>query len=326
MLLAFFNKNTFANIIVIILIGIVLWLPSFINPNSINSVSNMPFFDFLEAFFKESSFLSVFIAFLLLITQSFYFNIVVIKHNLFAKNNYMVAFIFMVLMSGSPSLLNINVLSFAGFLIILQFDLLLTSYKKTEANNEIFYTGLISALLMLIYTPFIVLQVFVLICIALVRPINWRDYLVALMGFIFPLLFVFTYYYWNGLLDYFISKLLNIEFLDSNFSQYSKQNLAYLIIIAFFLILSLFRIMIKGLVVKTMLVRKAFSFMYWLLLIGLLAGFFSDIAKVEGFAIIYIPLTILLCNIYLHAKNLFWHELLFSAFILFVAIKNYLYV
>lgn len=326
MLLRFFNKNTFANIIALVLLCFVLWLPSFLSQNDIKSVSHMPFFDFLYSTFQNTKLFSVFIAFLLLIGQSFYFNYIVIKHNLFAKNNYMAAFIFVILMSSSTSLLHLNVMSFAGYLILIQIDLLLNSYKKTEANNEIFYTGLISSLLMLTHSPFIIMELFVLVCIALIRPINFRDYLISLMGFLFPLLFVFTYYYWNETLGYFLIKWLNIDFIDSDFSQYSGYNMVYLSAIGVLLLLALFRIATKGLTIKTMLVRKAFSFMFWLLFFGLFIGLFSDIAKVEGYSIVFIPLTILLCNIYLNAKNLFWHELIFSLFFILIVIKNYFYL
>lgn len=207
MIVSIFKRNYFLQLILLILLPLVLWIPAFINPPEVilNDKLDMPLYDLFLMVFPSKSIITTIFAFLLVVGQAFLLNFIFTYYDLTKKNSYFPAFIYLLLSSCDYRLMTISAIMFANCFIILAFFSFLQCYNKGEGLDQIFLTALLIAIASLFYVPYLLLMFWIWIGLFNFKVYKWRPFLVSLLGLISPYLILFVYYYLDNQIDTIIN-------------------------------------------------------------------------------------------------------------------------
>ena len=136
-----------------------------------------------------------------------YLTFVLNRQRLNYAGGYFPAFIFVLAASFVNEFCDFTAPLCALLLIVGAFATMITSYKMDKAAGKWFDAGFLISTAALLYFPYIAFVVFLIVGFITIRPVNLREFLIALVGCAAPLFFTFVYYYWNNrlplLLDHF---------------------------------------------------------------------------------------------------------------------------
>lgn len=312
MLTNFFRSRQIILIPVIVVMGLLLWLPALGSNYTIAIQHEMPLFELFAHFFVNKPLLQLSLAFLLVVAQAFLFNSITEKHELFGKSSYLPALIYVIIFSFTPDALHLHPLLFANFFILLSVDALLNMYRKPNAIGQSFETGLFIAIATLFYFPSILLLLFLLVGLFIMRPFSIREFILILLGFIFPYLYVVVYYFFIGKLDYlwFDKAVYNFIVPAKPYEPQLLPFTAVLLFTAVFFILSIGRGNADG-VRNAAQYRSSIAIFRWLFLFGALSLFLAPAVYFEYGFIALIPLSIIWVNYFLFARFTLLSDVLF---------------
>jgi len=100
-------------------------------------------------------------------------------------------------MSLMPQFLWLHPILLANIFLLFALDKIFSIYKSPFPLGNIFDSAALISLASLFYLPAAVLLILLLISILILRAFAWRNFAVAIIGFIIPYLFVGVYYFWN---------------------------------------------------------------------------------------------------------------------------------
>ncbi len=144
---------------------------------------------------------------LLIWIQALYFNALVHKYRLLARNTYVPAIIYVSIAAWgaeSPLLLQARV---AELLLLGAVGKLLAVYKKERAYGDAFDVGLLISIASLIAFSWITFFVFAVVSWRALRPFMLREYVWSLLGIIIPYYLCGAYYYWQNSFPEFLVQL-----------------------------------------------------------------------------------------------------------------------
>ena len=298
-------------IVLIILSGTLLWFYSFIDPLAITIPSdsiNMPFYEFIAGNIQYNSFLSLLITFLLVLLQAFLLVQFNKKHILINYRTYLPAFFYVIISSSFIQLHRMNPVIIGGIFIFIAINFLFSTYRTEYALDRLYLAGFFVSIASLFWGPLAIFVLIIWISLSILRPFIGREWIVSLLGFLTPYLFVFVYYFvfleereLVRLIDHFIANFSLIKtFYSLHFSYYIFYGfLVLIIIVASYTIVSNYQ-------KKKIKTRKYFEINWWLFFITL--GLFI-IFKNVTYEIIYlmsIPISFLLTN-YFYATKKSWY-------------------
>ena len=203
MLINFFKTSYLLQYLLLILLGGVLWAGSFINPLEVAGSNELltPGYNLLLDIIGYNSWLSVILAFILTISGAFLFNYTLSKNELISKNTLIAALVYIVLMSHSVSSMSLNPAIIASFLLIIVMHFIFQVYSKVEAYHQVFYAGFLTGIASFFYIPSLFFILFIWFTFIVYSLYYWREWLIVLLGFITPYLFLWTYFFWFDKLD-----------------------------------------------------------------------------------------------------------------------------
>ncbi|MCK5838468.1 MAG: hypothetical protein KAG99_01410 [Bacteroidales bacterium] len=198
MILRFFKKNFVLQLVLFFLFAVLLWLDGFISPKAAaENWINTPIYRFIIHFFGQlPAVIGVLFAFVLLLSQALILNQTIINTKLMPRNTFMLAFIYVLLMSYSPDSLRLHPVLIANFFLILSFRTIINIYNLKEPYIETFNAGLLFAIASLIYIPSLLFIIFLGSLFMIYRIYDIRVWIISVVGLITPFLFIFTYYFW----------------------------------------------------------------------------------------------------------------------------------
>ncbi|MCG3165491.1 MAG: hypothetical protein POELPBGB_01254 [Bacteroidia bacterium] len=313
MFIRFFKTNQPASLLALPLFAVLFWLVSWINPQVATEVFSMPLY-YLFSLSNRLPVLSEVIAFVLVLFQSFYINHIINKHDLREsreRSNFLAALFGIVLLSVFPAFRTLLPQHFAGIFLLLMLDRIFDSYRKETAYSHCFDAGFFVGIASLFYFPSVLFFILVWTAFVVLRPFNWREWVISFSGFIIPWLMTITYYFWFDTLGDFINYRIGSSFSASYFS-FGKPDNAQLIFI--FLLLMLFpalanflRLMSSG-KIKT---NKFLLLFMWFLLIAVASAFIFPVGSYTHFTLAAIPLSVIYSNWFLSLKKAWISESLF---------------
>lgn len=197
MIVSIFKKNYFAQFILLIVLPILLWLVAFVNPPQVfvNPKADMPLYDALIYILPQQGFLSVFIAFLLVVAQGFLVNYIFTSYQLTRKTSYFPAFIYILLMSSDYRVMTMSSLLLANTFLLLTIISFLKCYNKNEGLDEIFLSTFLLAIASLFYAPLVLMMLWIWIGLFNFKIYKWRSFFVSIFGFLTPFVVLMVYYY-----------------------------------------------------------------------------------------------------------------------------------
>ncbi|MDA3952962.1 MAG: DUF6427 family protein [Bacteroidales bacterium] len=303
-------------IILILLLGMGFWVPSFIDPLGIaipTDSINMPFYEFIEGYIQHNSFLGILATFLLVLLQAFLLVQFNKKHIIINYRTYLPAFFYIVIASSFIQLHRLNPAIIGTLFIFAAINFIFSTYRSDYSLNKLYLAGFFVAIASLFWAPLAIFILIIWISLSILRTFIGREWIVGILGFLTPYFFVFVYFFvflkeeeLSRLTDYFIS---NFEFIKPLYALHHSYYIFYgfltlLVIVSSYAIVTNYQ-------KKKIKSRKYFEINFWFFLISL--GLFLVLRNVtyEIIYIISIPISFLLSDyFYYFKKNLYLSSIL----------------
>ena len=309
------------NIILLIGIAILLRIGIFINlPQQISFEFMEPFARLLIDIPLQSAFsplANVSIALVILITQALIFNKIINSYGLLGKSTFLPALLYVTTGSLLAPFLLLSPTLICNFLVLWMIEKFLSIYKRAEVSSVMFDLGMLTALGTLIYFPFISMLPLMWISLIIFRPFNWREWVLAIIGFITIFFFLAVFYYWNDSLGKFYEIWLP---LATRFQVNLRINLVdslVLIPVAIILLLGFFQLQ-KNFFRSVVQLRKSFQLFFFMFIIALVSFYLNQNLFLYHFLLCAPPAAALMAYYFLYANTRWIYESLY--FILFGSI------
>jgi len=329
MLIKIFRKSYMLQYFLLVLLGILLWIGAFIKPVSVekNIIEFLnPGYSLIISLIGNSALVGSIIAFLMVFAGAFLFNFILTKYDLVQKNTLIPSLVYIVLMSHSTSLLYYHPACISGFLMVVVLYYTFQIYTEEEAFPQVFNSGLVIGVASLFYFPSVFFLLFIWITFILYSLYKWREWLIVLIGFIVPYIFLFTYYFWFDQLEAALlaynNYFLNLTFFDFSFS-YSYLSYIILGFIIVFTVWSLFT-MSTEIGEKTINIRKHFWTVFWLFFIAILTYTISGFDFHSYQVFILIPVSVFISYTLTYSSREIWTEFIFGLMVLLIIVNNLL--
>lgn len=328
MLIRTFRKSYLLQYILLVILHILLWGGAFISPGAAiipeHPVMN-PAYSLMTSLIGNNSYVSIFIAFFLVLTGSMIFNYTLEKNNLAGHNSLLPALTFIIIMGLFPPLQVFHPALIAGVIMIIVLDFIFDIYSTEDDYSKVFNSGFLIAIGSFFYFPTIGFMLLIWLIFILYRLYNWREWVILFLGFITPYILLWTYYFWNDQLiqvfqtysQYFTPKAI-FEF---------QANITVLnyIIIAFILVLFLRALVSQAIHIQenVISVRKRFWAVVLFLILSVLSFLFSGKLALFHLVFIQISLALIIQGWLFRIKKILIPEILLGILIMLILINNY---
>lgn len=305
MFIRFFKTNQPASFLALPLLAVLLWAGSWINPVVPDSSVEMPFYSLISGL-NNIPYLSVIVAFALIIFQAFYANNMINKYDLRdtrERSNFLTALFCIFFLSLFPAFRVLLPQHFSGIFLLLMLDRIFSSYRKEEAYSHCFDAGLLAGIASLFYFPSIVFFFLVWTSFIVLRSFNWREWVISFLGLLIPWLIVCTWYFlFNRLPEFFNTGIAAI--FSNNYFQFGKPEHAILIAVfgGIFLLPSVMYF-IRSMSSGKVRTNKFFLLFFWFLFFAIISGIVFPVSSYQHFSLAAIPLAIIFSNWFLSLKK-----------------------
>lgn len=198
-MIRFFRSPQPAALIVVPVIVLILWGQRFSDLPMAPAEAGGPLW---ALFFNVLVGLPGFLRFLLaagtVSLSAIYFNLVVNRHEVLFKNSYLPSLFFALLASASFEFLSFHPLHLVNLVLLRVLDQTFDLYKNDRPVRGLFDSGFLSGLIGLLYPPASWLVLLIFLGIMLLRPFNFRELLIHLVGLSLPYFFFSVLAFWNG--------------------------------------------------------------------------------------------------------------------------------
>ena len=312
MLLKTLKSNQTFHFLLIPFIAAALWVKSFMNPIPFPFYSGedmMLLYQPINALVGKSTVTSNIIALLFIILLAFLILKINVQYSFIRVRTVLPSVLFIVITSGLHELHAMHPVYPAALFLILTVDRIFNAYDKEVIHSNAFEAGIFLAIGSLFYLNLAFFFPFLLIGFIIIKPkVNWREYILSTLGFIFPWLVALAYYAGTGQTDELLGTLkanitLHQSFLKGNLPiQIYLGFLGFLTLLASFLILSQY----DG---KKISSRKYFKAFFWIFLISGVLIVANPAVSQDIIVLLAIPLTYLISNYLIYMKRQVWGEL-----------------
>lgn len=138
------------------------------------------------------------VAVVLLFAEALAMNAIVTNLRITDHNNSTTALFVILTGCALEAFLPLSSVLLVNLIIVLLILLLYKTYNANINYRPVFDAGLIASIASFIYLPAAALLIFIFIALSFLRPFNWREWVIATIGFSVPFLFLLC---WNFLSD-----------------------------------------------------------------------------------------------------------------------------
>lgn len=197
MFIKFFKSSFFVQYLVITLAGISLWIRAFALPPPMPFPDGpTPLYQLIYALLHDYPFVATLCGFILVMAEAYGFTQILDRHELVLKNSSLPALVFVVMMSFLPPQLTLNPINLAMGLMIMILYHLLIYYNRPDHLDRIFASGFFTGIASMIYLPFLLWFLFVIVSFLFLRAGNWRAWFAAFIGLLTPFIYLVSWYFW----------------------------------------------------------------------------------------------------------------------------------
>lgn len=327
MLIRFFRYSFIIQYIALILIGVALWVPAFLDPQPLplHGSTAAPVYLLIERVFPGLLWLAPLLGLLLVLAVALILNSIFIYHDLVPKNTLLPSLLFLLFMSSDPSALTLYPVLLVMLPMAYYAHLLYKLYEESQNLNIVLGLGLLSALTSMLYPPLMLFLLFTWIAILVYRTFHWREWLVALIGFVLPYLYLGIYYFW---MDQLVA-------VGESYLQYFRELLVFkasvdllqLPVWGIFLVLILlpavFRVS-STLGGYNIAFRRRMAATIWMAIFSLLTVVARG--EISFNTLLYLPATVILAHHYSSIKKPVVSEIILMLYLIAIGAHNYLSV
>ncbi len=311
MFIRFFKSNNASAFVFLPFIAFAIWVFGFIAPSILSIKYTMPLYELIAGGLIRFPWLNTFIAFLLITSEAFVLNYIITKNEVLTKQSYLPALFYILFISNNNAMLTLYPPLFANLFLLFAINKLLSSYRKDVAFSQVFDAGLLVSIATLFYFPSVIFLPLLGIGFILLRPFNWREWVISFIGVIIPYLFIITFYFWNNRLNYFWYNKLFFPVLKEKPSLDLPKSFYFMLGIGWLIVLFSFGKLFGVLTSGAQKSRKGIVLLIWFFIFSGLSVFIAPEISTKYFAAMAIPTSVFCANFFLNIKKQWWAEFLF---------------
>lgn len=321
MLVRIFKRNAPMIPILILVMGILLWADGFVfyKKTEAASFDAGPLFNLISGFVKTNPFFSKAMAFLLLVLQVFLLNNIVQANNLLGRPSWFPGFIYLLMMSSHPELLQFHPVLLANLFLMFALSRTLATFSEGDVMVEVFNVGFLIAAAGLFYYPALLFFVWLILAMLVYFLMNIRGISAALMGFLSPFFLIFTYYYLTDQLSPRFAEMINhftpFQIFEHLIPFYSIALAFALAAIALFALLKVYLTYAND---KPIRLRKRFKVLGYFFLVSLITFLVFNGNFEAHLGIVMIPLSVVFSLFLLEVRKRWLAELWLYGFLILI--------
>ena len=268
-------------------------------------VTDHPIFSSLASFFAHHYTWSNVLLFIIGLLMAMGWNNALSERGVFKNATIIPAFLFIIL----SSVFSLSSFWVCAFIFLFVLNKLMLCFQQERPYGLLFDSGFLIGLATVINPICIFFFILTYVAVVVYSTINWRNFLIPVIGLFTPFLFIWTYgFYFDSLpdlSDYYFSyikwSLPTIEY-----------SLAFLIWSTLLLLLFFFAIreLAQWLTMKSLRSRKSF-YIFFAYSICAFVGFFFVQDSWNYLLLFSLPFTVLTANYFLFIEKRWWYESLF---------------
>jgi len=196
MIYRWFSATYQSQILLIIIAGVLLWVPGFleaVSPPLPPEAS--PFSGWYENM-PGNVYLAI-SGFLLLMIQGVILNSITGRYKILGMTNLSPFLFYLLFMSYNSNALTLNPSLFSGFFVILVIRQLIANYGKKQPLIEWFNTSLMTGIAILIHPGNVYLLALIWVTLIIYQSYTFREWFISLTGLIMVFLFYGMYLFWT---------------------------------------------------------------------------------------------------------------------------------
>lgn len=308
------SSNPFIYIL-FLLIGILFWMGSLIQPlpySFFDGENNNIFYSPIFKITAKLPLLQVVLSLILVLFLAFLVQQISSRYALIKVRTKLSIAVYIIIIGGFTIMHTLHPVFFGAIFLLFAINSLFAIFNNPKPQTDIFNAGLFIAIGTLFYFNLIVMLPPFLIAISVLRrERNWRDFLVLITGFVIPSMFALSFaFVTDQLNEVFIAFQKNIITPVNYFkSNYPLQG--YVILLALLTIIGSVKIIQQydSMKVST---RKYYLVLFFIFSFSVLSFVFIPATSLEILVIIALPLTFLVSNLFVSIQSGLWSELLFT--------------
>ena len=300
-MLKFFKHSYIAQLIVIVLLVVVLWVPVFISHVSEIAIGTpaTPLYNLIASIFGYSSLAMTIFAFFVFGASVFFFNSMLTANQLVTRNSSIGAFVLILCMSFVPIQDEFYPFMLASPFIMMAMQTIYLIYQVEKPEAYLMNAGFFVALASMLYFPSIILIIWVLLSIVIMDIRGFRLSMIPVLGFTLPYFILFVCFYFNGsMIDNFNNYILAFSDLGLEKLGVKMADLVLLLVVLALTWSSLMVIM-SNKADNSLATRKKVSVTIWLFFFGFLMLFMQKPVMYNGliFMVLSMFVSMALCYV-----------------------------
>ncbi len=233
----------------------------------------------------ESRFLIVSLNYIFIGLGVFLISLIGIEQEVVEKQNYFPVFIYLIICLSAIQPHQITPQIFTNVFILYSIYKLLDTYRKEEVLNNIFVGAFWLSISAYITVSSIICFPLFFIMLLILRPFNWREWVVALLGFIAPVFIIECISYLSNFNQLYFIKAVQLYFNSLKMPTFSEFYLPMIFFLLLLLIISILSGLVGGFG-NTVKKQRTKIILFWFIFLASL-GFFSDGANSSRILLTY---------------------------------------
>jgi len=268
-------------------------------------VTDHPIFSSLASFFAHHYTWSNVLLFIIGLLMSMGWNNALSERGVFKNATIIPAFLFIIL----SSVFSLSSFWVCAFIFLFVLNKLMLCFQQERPYGLLFDSGFLIGLATVINPICIFFFILTYVAVMVYSSINWRNFLIPIIGLFTPFLFIWTY-------GFYFDSLPDLSDYYFSYIQWSLPTLEYslafliwstLVLLLFFLAI---RELAQWLTMKSLRSRKSF-YVFFAYSICAFVGFFFVQDSWNYLLLFSLPFTVLTANYFLFIEKRWWYESLF---------------
>ena len=322
-MIKFFRQSYAIQYVVIVLMIIAFWIPSFIEGRVETGLDSpvTPLYNLIERLLSFSPYAKLAFAFLLMLLEAALFNLILVDNQIIGKVGTMGAFVFVILMNLTRTQVNFYPFVLATVFILMMLRATFLVYLSQKPEFDLLKAGIYIALASMFYFPSIILVFWMLLALPIAKKGSLRLQLIPIVGFLF---FYFLYFTCIFLFGDFLTTIYNYRdwFLSLRLTVagFNMKNIA---LIAMLIVSSVLLFFSGGNsnYEKTVAVRTKMMMSILLVVFGIVLLFLGGNVLHNG--LIFIGLSIVIAYVLSYLGNTGWAEMFLVVFLILDFANHY---
>lgn len=324
MLIRFFRSSFLLQNLMVLIVAAVLWLPAFIKPiPPVAAYGLQPIYSGMLSVLQNHVFLSIVIAFLILLFSAFYINAILAANGLIGRVASAAALLLVLFFSFSPRQTVFYPLLLALPLLIYLLSTLFKMYESQGNEFNIFNAASAVSLLSMIDIRFLLLFVWLYVALFMLRIVKLKEWLIPFLGFIVPYFFLAAYFFLRNKLLASVEKWLQTAALY-DVTLPAAPSFLDALLLALMLIILIQSILIVASPISdhSIFMRKKKSILNALFLFAI-AFLFLNYAQPVHALLFLLPAVIFVAYSWMLYRRFFWPQILVVLFFSLAVLNQY---